>query len=78
MVLRFPRTGTVMLKSDLRGIETCSFPPTDEQQMMLKSDLRGIETMEAQAKKRLCTHRLKSDLRGIETHEWGSSHTRRR
>ena len=47
MVPRFPRTGTVMLKSDLRGIETT----IEEIQAFLvnelKSDLRGIETLDA-------------------------------
>ena len=56
----------ILLKSDLRGIETTAEPGV-KVKVALKSDLRGIETRNAGKGLGTCEQKLKSDLRGIET-----------
>ena len=56
----------MLLKSDLRGIETVHGHIGLLRGFMLKSDLRGIETQQEHILfLKVCP--LKSDLRGIET-----------
>gem|GEM_PF-5948558 len=55
----------LLLKSDLRGIETSVTLDDIPFPIWLKSDLRGIET-KVKGKGKFI-ERLKSDLRGIET-----------